>query len=688
MSAHGKRPLSDSDKARRIREFDWSQTPLGPIESWPPLLRSTVLATTGDDGAGSTQASPDRDSVARAGAEQALRESEERLRIALEAGRMGTWRYDLATGRQDWSEQQFRLFGLEPGPEPPTRELFVSMVHPDDLPSVGFTDDDLLPDRGLLNSEFRIVRPDGTIRWLLAHTVVRRDAAGKAIEMIGLNWDITQRKQAEAALRDSEEGLRMALEAGRMGTYRFDVRSGIEQWDDNEYALLGLKRTSEAPTRELFLSLVHPDDMHLVAFTADDERPAGTSLDSEFRIIRPDTGETRTLTAHAMARFGPDGRPVELIGINQDVTEERRIQAALRSTEERMRQFGEASSDVLWIRDAATLQWEYLSPAFDRIYGLSRQDALKADNFHTWVGMIVPEDREGAQAALQRVRGGERTAFEYRIRRPDGDIRWLRNTDFPIRDRRGAVTHVAGVGSDVTAIKRAEEHQRMLLHELQHRVRNTLAVIRSIVRRTGRASGDKDDFQMHLEGRIDTFARIQAAVTRDPAKGVDLTFLVAEELRILGATEGQNLTLTGPEIALSAKAAESLGLAIHELATNAVKYGALSSPDGRIDVVWQVLAGPPARLRFGWSERGVASMPPEPRRKGFGTEILERTLAYDLKAVTALDFRPTGLSCTITVPMAQLDGVPHPVCSRRSYAARRGAGRSPRPGSTASATWN
>jgi PAS domain-containing protein len=181
MSAHGKRPPGDSGTARRIFEFDWSKTPLGPIEDWPPLLRSTVLATLAGDDAGTTRAPADPDSIEHARTELALRESEERLRIALEAGRMGTWRYDLAAGRQDWSEQQFRLFGVEPGPEPPTRELFLSMVHPDDLERVGFTDDDLLPDRGLLNSEFRIVRPDGSTRWLLAHTVVRRDAAGKAI---------------------------------------------------------------------------------------------------------------------------------------------------------------------------------------------------------------------------------------------------------------------------------------------------------------------------------------------------------------------------------------------------------------------------------------------------------------------------------------------------------------------------
>ena len=593
--------------------------------------------------------------IERARAETALRESEERLRMALDAGRMGTWRFDLATGTQQWSEQQFGLFGLDPAGEAPTRDRFLSLVHPDDHRLVDYGPKDLAPDRGLLDAEFRIVRPDGRVRWLVAHTIVRRDENGTPLEMIGLNWDVTDQHNADAALRDSEEGLRMALEAGRMGTYRFDVHTGIEHWDDNEYALLGLQRTDEPPTRELFLSIVHPDDLHLVQYTSDDERPPGTSLDTEFRIVRPDTGEVRHLTAHALARFGPDGKPAELIGINQDVTEERRALEAQRATEERLQQFSRASSDVLWIRDVETLQWEYLSPAFDHIYGLTRQDALRADNFHNWLGFILPEDRDGARAALQRVATGERVAFEYRIRRPDGGVRWLRNTDFPIHDQTGKVTHVAGVGSDVTAMKQAEEHQRFLLSELQHRVRNTLAVIRSIMRRTAETTDSKDDFFTHLDGRIAAFARVQAAVTRNPARGVDLAMLLADEMRLVGAQEGRGLTIEGPAVSLAPKAAETLGLALHELATNAVKHGALSNALGSIDVAWRIAGDEAPQLELDWIEHGGPTVLP-PRRKGFGSEILERTLAYELKGNTQMEFRPSGFVCHISVPLAAMSG--------------------------------
>jgi PAS domain S-box-containing protein len=120
--------------------------------------------------------------------------------------------------------------------------------------------------------------------------------------------------------------------------------------------------------------------------------------------------------------------------------QEEMAQARLHESEERLRQFGEASSDILWIRDADTLQWTYLTPAFETIYGLDRETALRGDNLTSWLDLILPEDRPAALANIERLRAGERAAFEYRIRRPsDGDVRWVRNTDFPMLGTTGEV---------------------------------------------------------------------------------------------------------------------------------------------------------------------------------------------------------------------------------------------------------
>jgi two-component system CheB/CheR fusion protein len=206
---------------------------------------------------------------------------------------------------------------------------------------------------------------------------------------------------------------------------------------------------------------------------------------------------------------------------------------------------------------------------------------------------------------------------------------------------------------DVTALTRAEERQRLLLAELQHRVRNTLSVVKSIARRTAETSESVEDYAMHLDGRLDAFGRVQAMVTRDPGAGVGLAFMVAEELLAYAAREGEQVTIDGPEVRLQAKAAETMALAVHELVTNAVKYGALSSPSGRLDVSWTVQdGGQPPQLVFDWVESRV-KVDGAPRRRGFGTELLERTLAYELKAQTSLNYRDGGLHCRIELPLTE-----------------------------------
>lgn len=597
-------PAGDGEMATSIRDFDWTTTPIGPIASWPASLRVLVDFALGAAHPVYLGWGPEVISLYNDATIPYLPHPR-----ALGCPFRAVW-------PEVWDVFRPRVEATMRGE------------------AQAFTDQPT-PILG---------RPGYPVSYLTSTWTPVRDDSGDVAGFVASSLDTTQRKLADDALRDSEWGLRVALEAGRMGTYRFDVHTGVEQWSDSEYELLGLTPTGEPPTRELFLSIVHPDDLHLVEYTENDQRPAGTALDSEFRIIRPDTGEVRHLTAHALARFGPDGKPAELVGVNQDVTEERRAQSALRSSEERLQRFSEASTDVLWIRSASTLQWEYLSPGFDRIYGLTRQDALKADNLHTWLGFIVPEDRDGARAALMRVGTGERVAFEYRIRRPDGEIRWLRNTDFPIRDQAGIVTHIAGVGSDITFEKTATEHQRLLLNELQHRVRNSLSVIRLIARRS---SGETaEDYQASFLGRLDAFARVQSAVTHNPGAGLDLATLIAEELGAFSAKEGDTLRLTGPDVALEPRAAERLGLAVHELATNAMKYGALSEPSGRLQVSWSLT---PERLALVWHEHGLSGLD-KPTYRGFGTEVIDRTLAYDLGAITHLEFLPTGVRCEISLP--------------------------------------
>ncbi|MET4294014.1 two-component system CheB/CheR fusion protein [Bradyrhizobium sp. LB8.2] len=252
------------------------------------------------------------------------------------------------------------------------------------------------------------------------------------------------------------------------------------------------------------------------------------------------------------------------------------------------------------------------------------------------------------------IRGVLRTlaSAERELREPDSGTRYIVRI-LPYRSIDNFIAGVVITFVDITAITRAEERQRLLLAELQHRVRNTLGVVRSIARRTADSSSTVEEFASHLDGRLNAFARTQALVTRDPEGGVDLEYLAVEELLAYNAREGEQVRVSGPTVRFHSKAAETFALAIHELATNALKYGALSRPIGRIEISWRIEQGTePAELVFEWRERGgpPVALPPH---KGFGTELLERTLAFEFKGQTTMAFNPRGLECTITIPLSK-----------------------------------
>ena len=223
----------------------------------------------------------------------------------------------------------------------------------------------------------------------------------------------------------------------------------------------------------------------------------------------------------------------------------------------------------------------------------------------------------------------------------------------------GAVITFVDVTSTVkaeTALRESEARLRTLLAELQHRVRNTLAVVKSITQRTAESSRSVDEMPAHLNGRLDAFARVQSAVTRNPEGGVDLRALIDDELLAHATHEGDGLSVDGPDIMLRPKAAESVSLALHELTTNAVKHGALAEPNGgQIGIRWKLNGGKNGReLRFEWAESTSDGPIAKPTRHGFGMELLTRMLPYELRAKTKFEFREDGLLFQMDLPADHL----------------------------------
>lgn len=340
--------------------------------------------------------------------------------------------------------------------------------------------------------------------------------------------------------------------------------------------------------------------------------------------------------------------------------EQNRFETALRESDERFQQFAQAASGALWIRDAASLVMEYASPALAKIYGVEVNAAL--DELKRWVALIVPEDRAVALSNIERARRGEAVVHEFRIqRKSDQSFRWIRNTDFPLLTGHDRIQRIGGIAEDITEAKLAVEHQSMLLTELQHRVRNIMAIIRSITARTGERAESVELYAELMAGRLLALARVQALLTRAANVSIDLETIVRDEVAVQAQHEGQYF-LDGPAVALSPKAAEVVTLAVHELSTNALKYGALSVPDGKVVVRWSIVEkGRRSWLSFDWMEEGAPARPPisadKPRRRGFGSELIEGRVPYELGGNGRILIAPGGAQCHLEFPLEERNSI-------------------------------
>jgi two-component sensor histidine kinase len=285
------------------------------------------------------------------------------------------------------------------------------------------------------------------------------------------------------------------------------------------------------------------------------------------------------------------------------------------------------------------------TPAITQVLPLVETDVGRPIS-HIKAKIPIEELCEDIRKVLRTLVSAERE-----LTAPDSGTRHIVRI-LPYRSIDNFIAGVVMTFVDVTAIARAEQRQRLLFAELQHRARNALSVVRSIARRSAQTSSTVEEYAFHLDGRLNAFARTQALVTRDPESGVDLEYLVAEELMVYNARDGEQVRLSGPAVRLQPKPAETFALAIHELATNAVKYGALSQPAGHVEIAWRIEPASPTELVFEWREMDGPEVN-TPQRQGFGTEMLERTLAFEFQARTSLVYNRTGVQCTIRIPVTR-----------------------------------
>ncbi len=330
--------------------------------------------------------------------------------------------------------------------------------------------------------------------------------------------------------------------------------------------------------------------------------------------------------------------------------------AELEAQTERLRQSEERRSIALsagdmgsWEVDLATGHLEWDDGPY-RIFGVD--PAQFEPTVERIEAMMHPDDREkNALAAIVGL-GEQRFQVEFRIVRPSGEVRWCYGAGIITRDADGKPVRMNGVTLDITDRKRAEERQVLLAREVDHRAKNTLAVVLSVLRLT-RAPTTKD-FIATVEGRVHALAATHNLLSATRWEGADLGKIVEEEMAPYHANHRQRVITGGPAVVLLPATAQAVALALHELATNAAKYGALSTETGTLSVTWRAEGH---ALVLDWTETGG---PPaaEPARLGFGLTIVRSSIEAQFRGGVSYEWRPDGLRCTLSIPAAQIAAQP------------------------------
>jgi PAS domain S-box-containing protein len=719
-----------------------------------------------------------RDVTDRKIAEIALRQSEERFRSALSAGRLGTWETNLLEKTRTWSAEGMALFGLSladgRGQVDGDNDEFLATLHPDDRHlQRHFSEQADLQDS--FSAEYRIIRPDGTIRWLSGHGhVVARGPDGKAHHLVNIVADITDRKVAEEKVQISETRYRRLFEAAHDGVLLVDpVTRKIVDANPFMTILLGYRHDQlvgkelfeigllkdEAASQDMFLKLnqthqVRYEDLplesqdgrkHEVEVVANlydegghsiiqcnirditerkkseilsrqnaalfttliEQAPTGVYvIDSQFRMqqvnalalpvfnaVRPLIG--RDFSEVLQIIWGPDlgdqiahifrhtlmsgeryiSQPFrelrEDLGVMQsyeweiqrailadgqygvvcyfnDVTERKLAENEVVEREAHVRSILDNTVAFVGLLDLDGVLLEANAPALAAA-GLARKDVLGRKLWDTdWWSKDAAEVAR-LKDSVARAANGEAVRFDV-VLRMAGDTRM--DVDFmlaPVRDADGAVTMLVPSGLDITDRKRALTRVEFLMGEVNHRSMNLLGVVLAIARQMARG-GDPATFVARLTDRISGLAASQDLLVQNQLEGVALPELIEAQLAHFKDLFGRRVLIDGPPARLTSGAAQGIGMALHELATNASKYGSLSTSHGRVRISWHITDAKEPRFTMHWVEENGPKIA-SPTRMGFGQKVIGPMVEAAVNGNTETNYSESGFSWKLTAPV-------------------------------------
>ncbi|MCW4116042.1 PAS domain S-box protein [Aurantimonas sp. MSK8Z-1] len=489
------------------------------------------------------------------------------------------------------------------------------------------------------------VRRNGTRFWASGSQVVQQDRASSRTGLIIVLRDLTLQHFVEQSLETSsqvleenEQRLRASLRAGRMVVWEYDILARQLSPSPELALLLGFPADHRPDLDEIRAGYLPGESERLSETVRAALRRGERFFEHELRYVRPD-GAISGLQARGEVFLDADGRPVRVVGVLQDVTDRLLTQDRLRRNEEEMRAITNALPVFIARVDANGI-YEYVNENYEVWYGL-KAAAMVGRHMREVIGEALYEAR---LEHFAKAFAGEAVVFDAAQTDPWRGRKQVLETHYiPRRRPDGRAEGFFILAIDVTGRKRAEDDLRLVTHELQHRVKNTLAMVQAIASQTFRQASDVASARTAFEARLAALADVYDSLVHHNWRGAPIHTVVEGALAPHGLGSGR-FRIDGPELALGARHTLALSLALHELATNAAKYGALREESGRVDVIWRVDGrSEEARFHFKWQESGGPPVT-APSTFGFGTRMIERTLGgyFDGQAVFSYD---TGGVC-------------------------------------------
>src|ERR1700687_1522321 len=449
-------------------------------------------------------------------------------------------------------------------------------------------------------------------------------------------------EQLERSRRDLED----FFENGAVGLHWVASDGSILRVNQAELDLLGY-------SREEYVGR-HIADFHADGPVIEDilaRLTRGEKLDKYEARLKAKDGSIKHVLISSNVQFR-QGRFINTRCFTLDVTDLKNSERALRESEQRLRATHERAFAGIAEVD---LEGRFLraNARFCDLTGYSTEELVE----RSFQDITHREEREDEANRFRALIAGEIDTYqiEKRFITKAGSVVWVELSASVVRDARGRPLYGIRVAQDITELKRAEEKQKLLLDELNHRVKNMLATVQSVAMQTRRNATDLEGFTKAFDGRLMALNRAHELLTREIGIGVLLEDLCRQTIKPYELDGGEKLFFEGPTIRVGSEVAVTLAMALHELTTNAAKYGALSVPDGRIRVSCRVEQDPSTNeglMFLDWSEHGGPEVP-APARRGFGTQLIERGLSGQLGGTASLQFETGGLRCHIVSPLPQ-----------------------------------